>query len=81
MSAGARKTSLSHGGPSLTDAQKLEKRRKSAVGAVAESLFVHIKRSLGECKIRYCGLAKNTKQLKFMSAMFNLRHYGRPLAG
>ena len=68
-------------GRPLTDAQKTKNRRKSAVRAAVEHPFLHIKRLWGYAKARYRGLAKNTNRLVLMCALFNIRHYGKPLAG
>jgi transposase, IS5 family len=65
----------------LTDAQKLKNRSKSAVRAAIEHPFLHLKRLWGYAKTRYRGLAKNTNRLVLMCALFNIRHYGKPLAG
>jgi transposase, IS5 family len=65
----------------LTDAQRLKNRRKSAVRAAVEHLFLHIRRLWGYAKTRYRGLAKNTNRLVLICALFNIRHYRKPLTG
>jgi IS5 family transposase len=68
-------------GGSLSDAQTLKNRRKSAVRAAVEYPFLHIKRLWGYAKTRYRGLKKNTDRLITMCALYNIRHARVVLTG
>ena len=65
----------------LTNVQKLNNRRKSAVQAGVEHPFPHIKRLWGFAKTRYRGVAKYANRLIATCARYNVRHAGIVLAG
>lgn len=65
----------------LTAQEKESNRRKSAVRAKVEHVFLILKRQWGFAKVRYRGLAKNANRAFAMLAMINLLKWGRPLTG
>lgn len=65
----------------LTAQEKESNRRKSAVRAKVEHVFLILKRQWGFAKVRYRGLAKNANRAFAMLAVINLLKWGRPLTG
>ena len=61
--------------------EEAAERRKASVRAKVEHPFLYVKRHFGYAKVRYRGLAKNTRRVALLLGLSNLLIAGRTATG